>query len=250
MAGTKQLPGLIRHLGKRSIVIVRTLLDAVFGISIGAIVTLTIAVDCRLYTADAEAQKTQQESGASAQQQNEELAKELVQLRSQVGEKTIELDRQREQFIVAVNELKAEHEAERNEISELMAKKRKKDERGRETHVATGRQGKLSSSNQILNDLVRRNEANQFFRLNYSGTLVLNNKYLITGRPIKSNNYDVTFWASCLIEVRNAITGEVVSRAVFKKDVAQTLSVEKAGANLVLSVIPDSSSDCLFAASN
>jgi len=109
--------------------------------------------------------------------------------------------------------------------------------------------GGSSSANQILNDLVHLDYDNASYRINSAGTLVLNRRYLVTGRPIRSENYDFNYWASCLIEVKNTTTGEMVKRTVFKKGVPQALTIGGASANLVLSVTPDLSSGCLFASS-
>jgi hypothetical protein len=204
---------------------------------------------------NAEAQVARQQSSGpdsgSFKAEDAEVAKELVRLRSQFDQKATELDRERRRFAEAISELKSQREAERYEIAELQAKvqKSKEGESERKTQAVPPRQGSSFSTNQILNDLVHINDENASYRINAEGTLVLNNRYLVSGRPISSENYDINYWASCLIEVKNTTTGEMVRRTVFKKGVPQALTVGEASANLILSVTPDLSSGCLFATS-
>jgi hypothetical protein len=250
-------PLLIRRLGKHLLAWIGRVLDAAFGILGGVVVTCALVGAHEGSTANTVSQAAQrQPSEASANStpskvEDTELANEITKLKNQLHQKATELDRERQRFSAAINQLRSQREAEGYHLagSQTRVQNSKEGETDRTNQDATRQEGNPTFANPILSDLAQSNDAKASYRINADGTLVLNKRYLVTGRPISSENYDVNFWASCLIDVKNTGTGETVSRTVFKKGVPQALSIGDVSAKLILSVTPDPSAGCVFAAS-
>jgi hypothetical protein len=211
-----------------------------------AVVVFLVASEFSFANIDAPAARPQATDTDRESLNKSELAEEVRRLRSQFDQKTIELEIERERYAKALNDLKTQQSAQKYELAASQARMLKIQNDDNNHRSVARRQ---APSNRILADLARLNDPDATYQINAEGTLVLNNRYRITGRPIRSKNYDVDYWASCLIEVSIADTGEIINRLVFKKGVSQALMVGDASANLTLAVTPDLSSGCLLAAS-